>query len=115
MPPAFSQSAAFFACVTSPAKAGPVKASAKAKANVDTSIFMVLLLTVGGGGARRTPFQRLVFHPQLIALTPDFLDISCTQSLQTQFSIVVSTAAGERDHEPLVRSNIAVLVARLSA
>src|SRR6185437_7570198 len=49
MPPAFSQSAAFFACVTSPAKAGPVKASAKAKANVDTSIFMVLLLTVGGG------------------------------------------------------------------
>jgi hypothetical protein len=92
-----------------------VKASAKAKANVDTSIFMVLLLTVGGGGARRTPFQRLVFHPQLIALTPDFLDISCTQSLQTQFSIVVSTAADERDHEPLVRSNIAVLVARLSA
>jgi hypothetical protein len=56
-----------------------------------------------------------VFHPQLIALTPDFLDISCTQSLQTQFSIVVSTAADERDHEPLVRSNIAVLVARLSA
>jgi hypothetical protein len=72
--------------VTSPAKAGPVKASAKAKANVDTSIFMVLLLTVGGG-ARRTPFQRLMFHPQLIALTPDFLDTSCTQSLQTQFSI----------------------------
>src|ERR1700748_325746 len=49
MPPPFSQSAAFFACVTSPAKAGPVKASANANANVDTSIFMVLLLTVGGG------------------------------------------------------------------
>ena len=39
MPPAFSQSAAFFAFVTSPAKAGPVKASAKANANVDTSVF----------------------------------------------------------------------------
>jgi hypothetical protein len=40
VPPAFSQSAAFFAVVTSPAKAGPLKASAKAKANVDTSVFM---------------------------------------------------------------------------
>ena len=40
VPPAFSQSAAFFAVVTSPAKAGPVKASAKANANVDTSVFM---------------------------------------------------------------------------
>src|SRR4029079_419461 len=49
MTPAFSQSAAFFACVTSPSKAGPVKASANANANVDTNIFMVLLLTFGGG------------------------------------------------------------------
>ena len=40
VPPAFSQSAAFFAVVTSPAKAGPVKASAKASANVETSVFM---------------------------------------------------------------------------
>jgi hypothetical protein len=39
------------------------------------------------GGVRRTPFQRLMFHPQLIAVTPDFLDIGFTQSLQPQFSI----------------------------
>ena len=40
MPPAFSQSAALVAFVTSPAKAGPVKASARAKANTETSVFM---------------------------------------------------------------------------
>ena len=57
MPPAFSQSAAFFACVTSPAKAGPVKASANANANVDTGIFMVLLLTVGGGASGELRFN----------------------------------------------------------
>ena len=36
MPPAFSQSAALVAFVTSPAKAGPVKASAKANTNIET-------------------------------------------------------------------------------
>jgi hypothetical protein len=63
VPPAFSQSAAFFAIVTSPAKAGPVKASAKANANVEMSVFIALLLTVVLGGSRRTLFQRLWFHP----------------------------------------------------
>ena len=58
VPPAFSQSAAFFAIVTSPAKAGPVKASAKANANVEIRVFMALLLTVVVGGSERTLFQR---------------------------------------------------------
>jgi hypothetical protein len=40
MPPALSQSAWVFAVVTSPAKAGPVKARAKANANVETSAFI---------------------------------------------------------------------------
>jgi hypothetical protein len=57
-----------------------------------------------------------MFHPQLIALAPDLLDISSTQSLQTEFSIgVQAQKRGDGDHEPLVRSNIAVLVAWLSA
>ena len=41
MPPAFLQSASVFAFVTSAAKAGPVKASAKAKANIETRVFMM--------------------------------------------------------------------------
>jgi hypothetical protein len=43
VPPAFSQSAWFFALVTSPAKAGPVKASVKANANIEMSVFMGFL------------------------------------------------------------------------
>ena len=54
VPPAVSQSAWFFALVTSPAKAGPVKASAKANANVETSVFMVFLPWVLGGVPQRT-------------------------------------------------------------
>jgi hypothetical protein len=53
MPPAFSQSAALVACVTSPAKAGPVKASASAKATIETRVFMTfspLRLYSGGTG-----------------------------------------------------------------
>jgi hypothetical protein len=43
VPPAFSQSAWFFAAVTSPAKAGPVKASAKATAIIAMGLFMTFL------------------------------------------------------------------------
>jgi hypothetical protein len=39
-PPALAQSAAVFAVVTSPANAGPVKASAKATARMETRVFM---------------------------------------------------------------------------
>ena len=39
-PPAFSQSAAFFAVVTSPANAGIANPSASAKASVERSVFM---------------------------------------------------------------------------
>jgi hypothetical protein len=52
VPPAFSQSAALVAFVTSPAKAGPVKASAKANANMEMSAFMTfppLRLCTGAG------------------------------------------------------------------
>ena len=42
-PPALSQLALSVAFVTSPAKAGPVKASARAKAIVETSVFMTFL------------------------------------------------------------------------
>ena len=38
-PPAFAQSAAVFAAVTLPANAGPVKASAKATARIETRVF----------------------------------------------------------------------------
>ena len=96
MPPAFSQSAWFFAFATSPAKAGPVKASAKANANVDTVFSWTLLLTVLGG-ARRTPFQRLLFHPQLICACAAYLDRPSTLSRPPQFSLVVNTAAGGID------------------
>ena len=72
VPPAFSQSAAFFAVVTSPAKAGPVKASAKASANVETSVFMAVTPYGLPGGARRTSFQRSPFHAQLFALASRF-------------------------------------------
>jgi hypothetical protein len=41
MPPAFLQSASVFAAVTSPAKAGPTKASARAKAIAEMSVFMM--------------------------------------------------------------------------
>jgi hypothetical protein len=40
MPPAFAQSAAVFAVFTSWAKAGPVKASARATANIEIRVFM---------------------------------------------------------------------------
>ena len=43
MPPAFWQSASVFAAVTSPAKAGPVKASARVKANIEMRVFMTFL------------------------------------------------------------------------
>src|SRR5262245_61361418 len=43
MPPAFSQSAWVFAVVTSPAKAGPVTATATASAIIDTKVFIDLL------------------------------------------------------------------------
>jgi hypothetical protein len=39
-PPAFWQSASVFAAVTSPAKAGPVKASARVIANIEMRAFM---------------------------------------------------------------------------
>ena len=42
VPPAFAQSASVFAAVTSPAKAGPVKASARVTAKVAIRIFMTL-------------------------------------------------------------------------
>jgi len=97
MPPAFSQSAWFFAVVTSPAKAGPVKASAKANANVEMSVFMDKLLTMLGG-VRRTSFQHLSFHANLFALAtriwianPLYLD---RLSLVWR-SIAASEAAGE--------------------
>jgi hypothetical protein len=38
--PAFAQSASVFAAVTSPAKAGPVKASARATAKIEIRVFM---------------------------------------------------------------------------
>jgi len=40
MPPAALQSASVFAAVTSPAKAGPVKARARATANVEIRVFI---------------------------------------------------------------------------
>ena len=40
VPPAFAQSASVFAAVTSPAKAGPVKASARANAKIESRVFM---------------------------------------------------------------------------
>jgi|SRR6476660_9838413 hypothetical protein len=49
MPPAFWQSASVFAAVTSPAKAGPVKASARAKANIE--------MIVGSAGRSLAPFR----------------------------------------------------------
>src|SRR5262245_34787397 len=66
MPPAFLQSASVIAFVTSWAKAGPVKASAKANTNVHTHVFMGILLTLVCGlkNLRLTPpFSRaLVFE-----------------------------------------------------
>jgi hypothetical protein len=61
MPPAFSQSALLVAFVTSPAKAGPVKASAKANASIETSVFM-----------DTTPYvwRRAAGKPHLIANVP---------------------------------------------
>jgi hypothetical protein len=52
VPPACSQSAWFFAVVTSPAKAGPAKASARTNANTETSVFMTLLHTLCSGGPK---------------------------------------------------------------
>jgi hypothetical protein len=46
IPPALAQSAAFFAVATSPANAGPVKASAKAIARAEIRAFMAFLLTM---------------------------------------------------------------------
>jgi hypothetical protein len=53
VPPAFSQSAAFFAVVTSPANAGIAKPSASAKASVERSVFMVITPTHGYSGGRK--------------------------------------------------------------
>jgi hypothetical protein len=39
-PPAFWQSACVFAAVTSPAKAGPMKASTRITANIEMKVFM---------------------------------------------------------------------------
>src|SRR4029078_5706802 len=55
VPPAFSQSAAFFAVVTSPANAGIPNPSASAKANVERSVFMA----IGGSGAMPARFRTL--------------------------------------------------------
>jgi len=52
MPPALSQLALSVAFVTSSAKAGPVKASAKANANVDTSVFMDVTPYVVAGATK---------------------------------------------------------------
>ena len=73
MPPAFSQSAAFFAFVTSPAKAGPVKASAKANANVDTSVFTGRYsLRLSGGCQENSAPTPLVPCTHLFALRRAF-------------------------------------------
>jgi len=40
MPPAFRQSASVFAAVMYPAKAGPVKATAKVTARIEMKLFM---------------------------------------------------------------------------
>jgi hypothetical protein len=53
-PPAFSQSAWFFAVLTSPANAGPVTASASANASDETSVFIAFTPYVGGS-AEKTP------------------------------------------------------------
>src|SRR6478672_8252102 len=42
VPPAFAQSASVFAAVTSPAKAGPVKASARVNAKIERRVFMAV-------------------------------------------------------------------------
>ena len=64
MPPAFSQSAALVAVVTSPAKAGPVKASAKANANMETSIFMTFSpLACTRGAGENAAWRRLFRGP----------------------------------------------------
>jgi hypothetical protein len=54
VPPAFSQSAAFLACVTSPANAGTVNPSASVKANVERSVFMAITPTQGYSGEEGT-------------------------------------------------------------
>jgi hypothetical protein len=59
-PPALSQLALSVAFVTSPAKAGPVKASANAKANVETSVFMDIYSLTSvrvHGGVEATPAE----------------------------------------------------------
>lgn len=56
IPPAFSQSAALVAFVTSPAKAGAVKPSANVNANMETSVFMAFhSVTLVARGQWKTP------------------------------------------------------------
>ena len=47
VPPAFAQSVSVFAAVTSPAKAGTVKASPMARASMETRPFLALLPYAG--------------------------------------------------------------------
>jgi hypothetical protein len=54
VPPAFSQSAAFFAVVTSPANAGIANPSASAKASVERNGFMLIPPTHVSRGAEET-------------------------------------------------------------
>src|SRR5262245_20501749 len=54
-PPAFLQSASVLAFDTSPAKAGPVKASATAITNIDVRVFMGLDPYAGASPVRQRP------------------------------------------------------------
>jgi len=64
MPPAFSQSAALVAFVTSPAKAGAVKPSARANANMETNVFITFSpLRLYSGGLVERRF--VVFVPEI--------------------------------------------------
>lgn len=171
-PPALSQLALSVALVTSPAKAGPVKASASANANIEISAFMDITPLVARGvpkelrltarvprlksagcgkvgrpwrsparsistttsqlrlmaTARFGPYQ-LSFeaHPSasflyaqiranLFDLAPRFWIGNPRNLYRLSLVCVVNCSSGGiRDHEPLVCSNIAALLTRLSA
>ena len=73
-PPAFSQSAAFFACVTSPANAGIAKPSARARASEERKSSWRLLLhkiarTQNNASSRRR-FRRSLVHFREAKPTP---------------------------------------------
>ena len=94
VPPAFSQSAAFFAVVTSPAKAGPVKASANASAKVDTSVFMDVTPYDCGGGCRENSAPTPRFRANLLPLRRAFprnLDRHCSVSVSERGGGVIAT------------------------